>query len=127
MSSSRTAKFASSTQQEIEKLFEDKDSENTKRSTKVAKELFHEYLKEKNVQEPHNKKEFAQVLKSLCGSVVIMHLLLFSSKLCIIKQLDSASVISGIIKVLVSYQPQPLADNTYLDLDYFGYHKNLIQ
>ena len=28
-----------------------------------------------------------------------------------------------------SYQPQPSAsaDNTYLDLDYFGYHKNLIQ
>ena len=28
--------FASSTQQEIKKLLEDKDSENTKRSTKVA-------------------------------------------------------------------------------------------
>ena len=27
------------------------------------------------------------------------------------------------------YQPQPSAsaDNTYLDLDYSGYHKNLIQ
>ena len=27
------------------------------------------------------------------------------------------------------YQPQPLAsvDNLYLDLDYSGYHKNLIQ
>ena len=32
------SRFASSTQQEIEKLLEDKDSENTKRSTKVAKE-----------------------------------------------------------------------------------------
>ena len=49
--------FASSTQQ-------DKDSENTKRSTKVAKELFYEYLKEKNIQEPNDKKELAQVLKS---------------------------------------------------------------
>ena len=57
--------FASSTQQEIEKLLEDKDSENTKRSTKVAKELFYEYLKEKNIQEPNDKKELAQVLKSL--------------------------------------------------------------
>ena len=44
----------SSTQQEIEKLLEDKDSENTKRSTKVAMELFYEYLKEKNIQEPHD-------------------------------------------------------------------------
>ncbi|KAK2557926.1 2-oxoglutarate dehydrogenase-like [Acropora cervicornis] len=55
------SRFASSTQQEIEKLLEDKDSENTKRSTKVAKELFYEYLiKEKNIQEPHDKKELAQ-------------------------------------------------------------------
>ena len=59
------SRFASSTQQEIEKLLEDKDSENTKRSTKVMKELtFYEYLKEKNIQEPHDKKELAQVLKS---------------------------------------------------------------
>ena len=26
-----------------------------------------------------------------------------------------------------AYQPQPLADNPYLHLDYSGYHKNLIQ
>ena len=45
-------------------LLEDKDSENTKRSTKVAKELFYQYLKEKNIQEPHDKKELAKVLKS---------------------------------------------------------------
>ena len=51
------------------KLLEDKDLEITKRLTKVAKELFYEYLKEKNIQEPHDKKELAQVLKSfLCGS-----------------------------------------------------------
>jgi len=25
------------------------------------------------------------------------------------------------------YQPQPSADNLYLDFDYSGYHKNLIQ
>ena len=39
------SRFASSTKQEIEKLLEDKDSENTKISAKVAKELFYEYLK----------------------------------------------------------------------------------
>ena len=58
------SRFASSTQQEIEKLLEDKDLENTKRSTKVAKELFYKYLKEKNTLEPHCKKELAQMLKS---------------------------------------------------------------
>ena len=63
-SKNMASRFASSTQQEIEKLLEDKDSENTKISTKVAKELFYEYLKEKNIQEPHDKKELAQVLKS---------------------------------------------------------------
>ena len=41
------SRFASSTQQEIEKLLEDKDSGNTKRTT----------------QEPHDKKELAQVWK----------------------------------------------------------------
>ena len=48
-----------------------------------------------------------------------------------IKQiLDSVFVISRIMKASVGgYQPQPsaAADNTYLDLDYSGYHKNLIQ
>ena len=57
------SRFASSSQQEIEKLLKDKVSEDTKRSTKVAKELFYEYLKEKNMQEPHDKKGLAQVLK----------------------------------------------------------------
>ena len=99
------SRFASSPQQEIEKLLEDKDSENTKRSTKVAKELFYEYLKKKNIQEPHDKKELAQVLKSFYVFMLIaaiMRLSLFSSKQCIIKQLlDSVLVISGIIKVSV--------------------------
>ena len=47
--------------------------------------------------------------------------LIFSVQ-CIIKQLlDSVFVISRIIEVSAS------ADNPYLDLDYSGYHKNLIQ
>ena len=37
-------RFASSTEQEIEKLLKQKDSENKRRLTKIAKELFHEYL-----------------------------------------------------------------------------------
>ena len=97
------SRFASSTQQEIEKLLEDKDSENTKRSTKVAKELFYEYLKEKNIQESHDKNELAQVLKSFYVDNAIMRLSLFSLKRCIIKQLlVSVFVISGIIKVSFS-------------------------
>jgi len=46
----------------------------------------------------------------------------FLSVQCIIKQLlDKVFVISRIIEVSAS------ADNPYLDLDYSGYHKNLIQ
>ena len=102
-SKNMASRSASSTQQEIEKLLEDKDSENTKRSTKVAKELFYEYLKEKNIQEPHDKKELVQVLKSFYVDNAIMRLSLFSLKQCIIKQLlDSVFVKSGIIKVSVN-------------------------
>ena len=68
-SKNMACRFTSSTQQEIEKLLEDKDSENTKRSTKVAKELFYEYLKEKNIQEPHVKKRISVSVEIfLCGS-----------------------------------------------------------
>ena len=59
-----------------------------------------------------------------------VYLLLFISKQCMIKQsLDSIFVISGIIKVPVIVISLALisADDTYLDLDYSGYHKNLIQ
>ena len=45
-----TSKFASLTEQDIEKIVEDKDSQNTKRSTKVAKELFADYVKEKKLR-----------------------------------------------------------------------------
>ena len=55
------------TEQDIEKIVEDKDSQNTKRSTKVAKELFADYVKEKKLREPKEKKELAQTLKTfLC-------------------------------------------------------------
>ena len=115
-SKNMACRLASSTQQEFEKLLEDKDSENTKRSTKVAKELFYEYLKEKNIQEPHDKKELAQVLKSF---YVEARKIDGEKTMYYTQLLDSVFVISGIIKVS--------ADNTNRDLDYSGYHKNLIQ
>ena len=44
------SKFASLTEQDIEKIVEDKDSHNTKRLTKVANELFANYVKEKKLR-----------------------------------------------------------------------------
>ena len=74
------------TEQDIEKIVE---HENTKRSTKVAKQLFADYVKEKKLRELEEKKELAQTVTKK-GFVQ-----------CIIKQLDSVFVISRIIKVLV--------------------------
>ena len=47
------------TEQDIEKIAEDKDSQTQKRSRKVAKQLFADYVKEKKLREPEEKKELA--------------------------------------------------------------------
>jgi len=52
-------RFASSTEQEIEKLLKQKDSENKRRLTKIAKELFHEYLKGKSGEKAGKKRSEA--------------------------------------------------------------------
>ena len=41
----------------LKNMLKQKDSENKRRLTKIAKELFHEYLKEKSVQKPEDKKD----------------------------------------------------------------------
>ena len=58
------SKFASLAEQVIEKIVEDKDTQNTKRSTKVAKELFADYVKEKKLSKPEEKEELTQTLKT---------------------------------------------------------------
>ena len=45
-------------------LLEDKDAENAKRSTKVAKQIWKDLLLEKNVEEPSKKRDLALILKS---------------------------------------------------------------
>ena len=52
------SRFASLTEQDIEKVVEDKDLQ-IKRLTKVAKELFADYMKEKKLREPEEKKGMA--------------------------------------------------------------------
>ena len=92
-----TFRFASLTEQVIEKIVEDKDSQNTKKATKVAKELFADYVKEKKLREPEEKKELAQTLKTFYVEARKKGFVQ-----CIIKQLlDSVFVISRIIKVSV--------------------------
>ena len=92
------------------KIVEDKDSQNTKRSTKVAKELFSEYVKEKKLREPEEKEELAQTLKTFYVEARKKEFVQ-----CIIKQLlDSVLVISRIIKVsvrVISLSLRLLVDN----------------
>ena len=92
---------------------------NTKRSTKVAKELFADYVKEKKLREPEENKDLAQTLKTFYVEARKKGFVQ-----CIIKQLlDSVFVIFRIMKVSV----RVISDNPYFDLNYSGYHKNLIQ
>ena len=56
-------RFSNFSEDEIQKLLENKDADNTKRTYKVAKEVFYEYLNEKGIPEPTEKSELSQVLK----------------------------------------------------------------
>ena len=78
----------------------------------MAKGLFADYVKEKKLREPEEKKELAQTYVEARKKGFVQ---------CIIKQLlDSVFAISSIIKVSVRVNP-------YLDLKYSGYHKTIIQ
>ena len=100
---------------------------NAKRLTKVSKELFADYMKEKKLREPEEKKELAQTLKTFYVEArkkefvqCIYNKTIIRFGFCDIQNTE------GLGK---GYQLQPSAsaDNPYLDLDYSGYHKNLIQ
>ena len=56
------ARFASVSDEQIEQILEDKNSENTKKSTKVAKHVFLEYLSEKKLEEPTEPVALAKCL-----------------------------------------------------------------
>ena len=90
----------------------------------MVKELLADYMKEKKLREP---KELAQSLK-----IFYVEARKKEFVQCIIKQLlDSVFVISRIIKISVRVislsLPLRLPDSPYLDLDYSGYHKDLVQ
>ena len=122
------SRFLSSSEHEIRQLLEEKDSKNTKRTNKVAQQVFHEYLLERGLQ----KSEIARVLKRFYVEVRrrFRYHVYFLRLQCIIKQLsDSVFVICKIINVSVRVTCLAFgsADNSYLDIDNSAYHKNLIQ
>ena len=92
------ARFASLTEQVIEKIVEDKDSQKTKRSTKVAKELFADYVKKKNWENLKKRKSWHKLWKH----TFYVEASRKEFVQCIIKRLlDSVFVISRITKVSV--------------------------
>ena len=111
-----TSRFASFTEQDIKKIVEDKDLQNTKRSMKVAKELFADYVKEKKLREPEEKKELAQTLKTF-------NVKARKKKIC--SMYNKTIIRFGFCDI---QKNQVLSNGTPTsNLDYSGYHKNLIQ
>ena len=60
---SEMARFRSLSEENIAQLLNDKDSENTKKSTKQHRFIFESYLKEKNIRNPTTAVELAAVLR----------------------------------------------------------------
>ena len=87
----------------------------------MAKELFADYVKEKKLREPEEKKELAQTVKTFHVEArkkgFVQTIIRFG--FCDIQNNQG--------RLSKGYQPQPSAsasaDNPYLDLDYSGYHK----
>lgn len=60
-----TERFASVSEEKLKFLIENKDSKNTKRTTKTSVKILDDYLREKNLEEPQDKTPLACVLKKL--------------------------------------------------------------
>ena len=57
------SRFRSLSEENIAQLLNDKDSENTKKSTKQHRLIFESYLKEKNIRNPTTAVELAADLR----------------------------------------------------------------
>ena len=57
------SRFATLTKEDLDLDVNDKDAKSTKRATKSALKVFHQYLKEKKASEPQMKETLANVLK----------------------------------------------------------------
>ena len=92
----------------------------------MAKELFADYVKEKKLREPEEKKELAQTLKTFNVKARKKKICSMYNKTIIRFGFCDIQNNQGLGK---GYLPQPSAsaDNPYLNLNYSEYQKNLIQ
>jgi len=61
------SRFRSLSEENIVQLLNDKDSENTKKSTKQHRFIFESYLEEKNIRNPTTAVELEAVLRKSCA------------------------------------------------------------
>ena len=81
-------RFASVSEEELKVLIENKDSKNTKWTTKTSEKILNDYLREKNLEEPQDKTTLANVLKKFYAGARKSDGSPYSkSSKCIIKQL----------------------------------------
>ena len=99
---------------------------NTKRSTKVAKELFADYVKAGKTERTWGKERVGRSFENILCSSEKERIRSMYNKTIIRCGFCDIQNNQGLGK---GYQPQPSAsaDNRYLELNYSGYHKNLIQ
>ncbi len=57
-------RFASVSEEQLKVLIENKDSKNTRRTTKTNVKILNDYLREKNLEEPQNETALANVLQT---------------------------------------------------------------
>ena len=57
--------FASVSKEELKVFIENKDSKNTKRTTKTSVKILNNYLREKNLEEPQDKTALANMANVL--------------------------------------------------------------
>ena len=99
---------------------------NTKRSTKLAKELFADYVKEKKTERTWGKERAGTNFENMLCRREKEKIRSMYNKTIIRFGFCDIQNNEGLGK---GYQPQPSAsaNNPYFDLNYSGYHKNLIQ
>ena len=59
-------RFASVYEEELKVLIGNKDSKNTKRTTKTSVKILNDYLREKNLEKPQDKTALANVKVFVC-------------------------------------------------------------
>ena len=124
-SKNMTSRFASLTEQDIEKVVEDKDSETQKGRRRWLRSCLLITWKKKTERTWGNERVGTNFENILCRIERERIRSMYNKTIIRFVFFDIQNY-QGLGK---GYQPQPSAsvDNPYFDLDYSGYQKNLIQ